>query len=144
MFLHTERHEFWEHHNYSSLRTRESSKSYPERQEFQEMHSLTSAKMPTNKESIHFSIISHFSHHDSNELINPIQHQPTNHFLGTPSNTSFKLCRPIVIYSDSSTLAQDAILNCYNRPAHNHYQLSYFSETNLILCSILAQIHSGC
>ena len=30
------RHEFWEHHNYSSLWTRESSKSNPERQEFQE------------------------------------------------------------------------------------------------------------
>ena len=111
---------------------------------FGKMHSLTSAKMPTNKESIHFSRISHFSHHDSNALINPIQHQPNNHFLGTPSNTFSKLCRPIVIYSDSSTLAQDAILNCYNWLAHNHYQLSYFSETNLILCSILAQIRSGC
>ena len=33
-FLHAERHEFWEHHNYLSLRTRESSKSDPERQEF--------------------------------------------------------------------------------------------------------------
>ena len=111
---------------------------------FEKMHSLTSAKMPTNKESINFSRILHFSHHDSNALINPIQHQPTNHFLGTPSNTFLELCRPIVIYLDSSTLAQDAILNCYNGPAHNHYQLSYFSETNLILCSILAQIHSGC
>ena len=50
---------------------------------FEKMHSLTSAKMPSNKESIHFSRISHFSHHDSNALINPIQHQPTNHFLGT-------------------------------------------------------------
>ena len=105
---------------------------------FKKMHSLTSAKMPTNKESIHFSRILHFLHHDSNALINPIQHQPTNHFLGTPSNTFLELCRPIVIYSDSSTLVQDAVLNCYNGPAHNHYQLSYFSETNLILCSILA------
>ena len=35
-FLHAERHEFWEHHNYSSLRTRESSKPNPERQEFRE------------------------------------------------------------------------------------------------------------
>ena len=33
-FLNAERHEFWEHHNYSSLRTRESSKSNQERQEF--------------------------------------------------------------------------------------------------------------
>ena len=29
-----ERHEFWKHHNYSLLWTRESSKSNPERQEF--------------------------------------------------------------------------------------------------------------
>ena len=36
MFLDNKRHEFWEPHNYSSLRTRESSKSNPERQEFQE------------------------------------------------------------------------------------------------------------
>ena len=47
---------------------------------FEKMHSLTSAKMPTNKENIHFSRILHFSHHDLNALINPIQHQPTNHF----------------------------------------------------------------
>ena len=38
------------------------------------------AKMPTNKESIYFSRISHFSHHNSNALINLIQHQPTNYF----------------------------------------------------------------
>ena len=50
---------------------------------FEKMHSLTSAKMPTNKESICFSRISHFLHHDSNALINPIQHQPTNHFGNT-------------------------------------------------------------
>ena len=36
---------------------------------FEKMHSLTPAKMPTNKESIHFSRI---SHHNSNALINPI------------------------------------------------------------------------
>ena len=76
---------------------------------FEKMHSLTSAIMPTNKESIYFPRILQFSHHDSNTLINLIQHQPTNHFLGTPSNTFFKLCRPIVIYLDISTLAQDTI-----------------------------------
>ena len=66
--------------------------------------------MPTNKESVYFSRISHFSHHDSNALNNLIQHQPTNHVsLGTPSNTFVKPCRPIVIYSDSSTLVQDAV-----------------------------------
>ena len=47
-----------------------------------------------------------FLHHDSNALINLIQHQPTNHFLGTPGNTFSELCRPIVIYWASSTLAQ--------------------------------------
>ena len=36
---------------------------------FEKMHSLTPAKMPTNKESIRFSRI---SHHNSNALINPI------------------------------------------------------------------------
>ena len=36
MFLNPERHKFREHHNYSSLWTRESSKPNPERQEFQE------------------------------------------------------------------------------------------------------------
>ena len=65
--------------------------------------------MPTNKESIYFSRILHFSHHDSNALNNLTQHQPTNHFLGTPSNTIVEPCRPIVIYSDSSTLVQDAV-----------------------------------
>ena len=47
---------------------------------FEKMHSLAPAKMPANKESIRFSRILHFSHHNSNGLINLIQHQPTNHF----------------------------------------------------------------
>ena len=47
---------------------------------FEKIHSLTSAKMPTNEESIYFSRILHFSHHDSNALNNLIQHQSTNHF----------------------------------------------------------------
>ena len=38
---------------------------------FKKMHSLTPAKLPTNKESIRFSRI---LHHNSNALINPIQH----------------------------------------------------------------------
>ena len=46
----------------------------------EKMHTLTPAKMPTNKESIRFFRTSHFLHHNSNALINPIQHQPTNHF----------------------------------------------------------------
>ena len=36
---------------------------------FEKLHSLTPAKMPTNKESIHFPRV---SHHNSNALINPI------------------------------------------------------------------------
>ena len=39
---------------------------------FKKMHSLTPAKMPTNKKSIRFSRIWHFLHHNSNALINPI------------------------------------------------------------------------
>ena len=66
--------------------------------------------MPTNKESIYFSKILHLLHHDLNALNNLTQHQPTNHFfLGTPSNTIVKPYRQIVIYLDSSTLAQDTI-----------------------------------
>ena len=80
MFRDAERHEFWEHHNYSSLWTRESPNPTQKETNFKKMHTLTPAKMPANKESIHFSRTSHFSHHNSNALINPIQHQPTNHF----------------------------------------------------------------
>ena len=50
---------------------------------FETLHSLTPAKMPTNKESIRFSRI---LHHISNAPINPIHsNQPIT--LGTPSNT---------------------------------------------------------
>ena len=52
----------------------------------------------------------------------------TNQSLWEHLVTRFLDCRPIVIYSDSSTLVQDAVLNCYKRPAHYHYQFSYFSE----------------
>ena len=45
----------------------------------------------------------------------------------------FLNCRPIVTHSDSSTLAQDTILNCYKKPAHNNYQFSNFSEGQLHL-----------
>ena len=56
--------------------------------------------------------------------------------LGTPSNTFSSNFRPIVIYSDSSTLVQDAILNCYKRPAHYHYQLSYFFRRPISSCVV--------
>ena len=91
------------------------------------------------KGSIQFSRISHIT---LNALINP---NPTNqtttweHLLAC-----FLNCRPIVTHSDSSTLAQDAILNCYKKPAHYHYHFPDFQKTSFILCSILAQIRSGC
>ena len=77
-FLDAERHEFQERHNYSSPWAREMPKSNPERPifgnaiilrylgpekwqnqtqkdtNFEKLHSLTPAKMTTNKESIHF------------------------------------------------------------------------------------------
>ena len=44
MFLDAERHKFWEHHNYSSLWTRELPKSNPERHEFREHHNYSSLR----------------------------------------------------------------------------------------------------
>ena len=98
---------------------------------FEKTHSLTPAKMPTNKESIRFSRI---LHHNSNALINPIHTNQS--LLGTPSSTFSLNCRPIVIYSDSNTLAQDAVLNCYKRPAHYHYQFSYFFRRPISSCVV--------
>ena len=50
---------------------------------FEKLHSLTPAKMPTNKKSIRFCRI---LHHNSNAPIDPIHtNQPIT--LGTPSNT---------------------------------------------------------
>ena len=99
---------------------------------FEKLHSLTPAKMPTNKESVRFS---RNLHHNSDALINPIHtNQPIT--LETPSNTFSSICRPTVIYSDSSTLAQDAILNCYKRPAHYHYRFSYFFRRPISSCVV--------
>ena len=99
---------------------------------FEKLHSLTPAKMPTNKESIHFP-----------EFCTIIQmHSLTpatltnQSLLGTPSSTFSLICRPIVLYLDSSTLAQDAILNCYKKPAHYHYQLCYFFRRPISSCVV--------
>ena len=108
------------------------------------MHSLTlTKKQPQNKESIHFSRISYHCTFIKMHSLTPTN---TNQLttMGTTSNTALIFCRPVVIHSDSSTLVQDAVLNCCRKPAHNLLSISNFSETNLILCSILAQIHSGC
>ena len=99
---------------------------------FEKMHSLTPPKMPTNKESICFSRILHlFQMHSltPSTLTN-------QSLLGTPSITFSSNCRPIVIYLDSSTLVQDAILNCYKRPAHYHYQFSYFFRRPISSCVV--------
>ena len=80
------------------------------------------------KESIQFSRISHIT---LNALINPNHtNQTTNwkHLLAC-----FLNCRPIVTHSDSSTLVQDAVLNCYKKPAHYYYHFSDFSEDQLHL-----------
>ena len=80
------------------------------------------------KESIQFSRISHIT---LNALINPNHTNQTTtweHLLAC-----FLNCRPIVTHSDSSTLVQDAILNCYMKPAHYYYHFSDFSEDQLHL-----------
>ena len=48
----------------------------------------------------------------------------------------FLNCRPIVTHSDSSTLAQDAVLNCYKKPAHNNYQFSNFFRRPTSSCVV--------
>ena len=80
------------------------------------------------KESIQFSRISHIT---LNALINPKHTNQTTtweHLLAC-----FLNCRPIVTHSDSGTLAQDAVLNCYKKPAHYYYHFSDFSEDQLHL-----------
>ena len=80
------------------------------------------------KESIHFSRISHII---LNALINPIYTNQTTTWQHLVA--CFLNCRPIVTHSDSSTLVQDAILNCYKKPAHYYYHFSDFSEDQLHL-----------
>ena len=95
---------------------------------FEKMHSLTPAKNAHKIRKVfvfpEFSTLCTFIQMHS--LTPPNTNQLTT--LGIPSNTIFKFCRPIVIHSDSSTLAQDAVLNCYKRPAHNDYQLLIFQR----------------
>ena len=92
------------------------------------------------KESIQFSRILHIT---LNALINPNHTNQTTtweHLVAC-----FLNCRPIVTHSDSSTLVHDAVLNCYKKPAHYYYHFpDFFQKTSFILCSILAQIRSGC
>ena len=48
----------------------------------------------------------------------------------------FLNCRPIVTHSDSSTLVQDAVLNCYKKPAHYYYQFSDFFRRPTSSCVV--------
>ena len=146
-----ERHKFWKRHVSSLPEAREMPKILPRKTRILEMpcffatlsqritksnrerhkfhtklHSLTPAKMP--RKSVQFSRISHIV---LNELINPIHTNQTTtweHLVAC-----FLNCRPIVTHSDSSTLAQDAVLNCYKKPAHYYYHFSDFSEDQLHL-----------
>ena len=66
----------------------------------------------------------------------------TTLFVGRLINTSTTFCRPIVIYSDTSTLAQG---NVGIITISWHKRLSFqISETSSILHSVLAQIRPGC
>ena len=100
---------------------------------FEKMHSLTPAKKCQQISKV-------FVFPESRTIIQMHSLTPftlTNQsLLGTPSSTFSSNCRPIVIYSDSSTLVQDAILNCYKRPAHYHYQLSYFFRRPISSCVV--------
>ena len=69
-----------------------------------------------------------------NALINPIHTNQTTtweHLVAC-----FLNCRPIVTHSDSSTLAQDAVLNCYKKPAHYYYQFSDFFRRPTSSCVV--------
>ena len=120
--LDAERHEFWKRHNSSIPWARESPNPTAKDMNFaQKLHSLTPAKMPRK-----VFIFPEFRTSFWNALINPIHTNQTTtweHLVAC-----FLNCRPIVTHSDSSTLAQDAVLNCYKKPAHYYYQFSDFSE----------------
>ena len=76
---------------------------------FEKMHSLPLQKCLQIRKVF---IFPEFCTFHTTIQMHPLTSSNTNQliiFLGTPSNTFFELCRPIVIYSDSSTLAQDAV-----------------------------------
>ena len=83
------------------------------------------------KESISF----HNFTHCLNVFINLHLHQPKTttreHLIAL-----FLNCRPIVTHWNSSTLAQDAVLNCYKKPAHNNYQFSNFFRRATSSCVV--------
>ena len=151
-----ERHEFWQCHVSSLPEAREMPKILPrktriletpcffatlsqriaksncKRHEFcTKLHSLTPAKMPRKVFSFPEFCTSFFL---QNALINPIHTDQTTtweHLVAC-----FLNCRPIVTHSDSSTLAQDAVLNCYKKPAHYYYHFSDFFRRPTSSCVV--------
>ena len=146
-----ERHEFWKHHVSSLPEAREMPKILPrktrilatpkffatlsqkitksnsERHKFCTKTALIDPSK-NSRERIQFSRISHIT---LNALINPNHTNQTTtweHLVAC-----FLNCRPIVMHFDSSTLVQDAVLNCYKKPAHYYYHFSDFSEDQLHL-----------
>ena len=147
-----ERHEFWKRHVSLLPEAREMPKILPRKTRISEtpcffatlsqriaksnrkrheFHTKTALIDPSKnaKESIQFSRILRIIF--KNTLINPIHTNQTTtweHLVAC-----FLNCRPIVTHSESSTLAQDTILNCYKKPAHCYYHFSDFSEDQLHL-----------
>ena len=124
-----EEHEFRQRHNSSVLWARESPK--PTRKT--RILYQTALIDPSNnaKESIRFSRILHIVW---NTFINPTHTNQTTtweHLVAW-----FLNCRPIVTHSDSSTLAQDTVLNCYKKPAHYYYQISNFFRRPTSSCVV--------
>ena len=95
---------------------------------FEKMHSLTPAK--NNHKIRKVFVFPEFRTICTFIKMHSLTPANTNQLttLGTPSNMTFICCRPIVMHSDSSTLAQDAILNCCKRPAHSLLSTSYFQR----------------
>ena len=78
-------------------------------------------------------------------MTKPNMNVKNNHitlFVGRLINTSTTSCRPIMIYSDTSTLVR---VNIGIITISWHKRLSFqISETSSILHSVLAQIRPGC
>ena len=98
---------------------------------FEKLHSLTPAKCQQIRKVFVFSEICTII-----EMHSLTPSTLTNQSLWEHLVAHFFDCRPIVIHSDSSTLVQDAVLNCYKRPAHYHYQFSYFFRRPTSSCVV--------
>ena len=108
----------------------ENCQNQPERHKFcTKLHSLTPATMPRK-----VFIFPEFCTSFWNTFIHPIHTSQTTtweHLVAW-----FPNCRAIVTHSDSSALVQDAILNCYKKPAHYYYQFSNFFRRPTSSCVV--------